>query len=701
MLQNRRPDFSSSGRRYLLTLWICVLLIPAGRVWGLENFNGSLRLLGTSNKIDSVKSESLDQQFNLNYNRALLPYLTARLSLNYQTLQTYQKPNPDHWHQELGPSGDLFYSNPLFSAGANYRYWQVRDRVASNNSLSRSTGIYLRTKFVNLPQSNLQFDWNRLASNSGYTPLDNEEKRFSYNSSYSYGSASAFYGYSNRFFKNRINEVSEKLKQHIFRFDYGNNFFHQRLRVSGDYLFTSTRREENNGTNLQTLIQLAPVVGLYKFDDTPEIGALDTLAELIDNNLTDPTSPVIDIGGVQVDKNIGFDLGLPRTISQIYIITDRQSGDQVSWKVYISDDNLQWSSIEGASPSTFNLSYKRYEIIFSATQSRYFKVVNSGLNDQVEVYVTEIQAFMNSGLEGTLPNKTQNHQVSANVSYKILTNLQTTIDGLWGTTLENNTGLQRKDLNVTGTISYKPSSIITTVGRYRHSITNYQSNLVLNQKSDIYSVHFLANPLKTVELSLSGSHSDVFENNLLDQKLNSALFHTSALLLPKLSVLTEVEFSRNERPQENSSLDSWTYRVAADASPYQNLNVVINYTQQIYSTALAYLSGRRHEIDVYFTGRLTSSLFLRGEWLYNKESTSENLLQDYSLSWNLTDRISADFGVRQQETFHINKTQSLNLQANYAFSTRSNTFIAITNNKISGYTQQKTTSLQAGLNTSF
>jgi hypothetical protein len=671
------------------------------RALGLENFNGSLRLLGSSTKVDTLKTESIDQQYNINYTRPFLPELVARFSLNYHTLQLHQKGIPDNWHGELGPSGDISWSNMLFSAGANYRYWQVRDRIESNNSMSRGAGFFFRTKLTNLPQSNFQYDWNRFNSGSGYTPLNNEEWRFLYSTNYSYKPVSLYYSFSNRDFVNHINAASENLKQHIFRFDYGAHFFGQKLRLSTDYLFTASERKESSGSNPQPLIQLTPLLGLYLQDETPEISVMDTLNGLIDNDVTNPTSPVINIGGVFINQNIGLDLGTPRLINQLYIYTDRQSGNQVGWKVYTSEDNNQWSPLDGAIPTTFNLTFKRYEIILPGIQARYFKAANFGINDQSEVYVTEMQALINSTLEGNLPNTSQNHQVSANIGYKASPNVQFLLDGLWGSTLENNTGLQRQDANLTGTVSYKPSQLFASSARYRHALTKFQSASVADQKSDIYSLNFQSNPMRTLEFSLSGSHSEIFENTVLDQKLNSALFHSSALLFPRLSILNEVDFSRNERPSQNTSVDTWSYRISADATPYNSLNFIASYKLQRYSTSSGYLNGRRDEFDLNITCRMSDNTYLRSETLYNKEPNSESILQDVSLSWNLTDRISTDYEFRYQEALHSYRTQIINLQANYAFSARTNAFFSFSENRIITSTKQETTSLQAGFNTSF
>ncbi len=164
--------------------------------------------------------------------------------------------------------------------------------------------------------------------------------------------------------------------------------------------------------------------------------------------------------------------------------------------------------------------------------------------------------------------------------------------------------------------------------------------------------------------------------------------------------MSELGFSRSDRFSPDFTTDTWTYRISTDANPHENLNVVMNYTVQLYASDQPGAANRRDEIELNTNYRLTPTLFLRGGASYMQEDQEHNLIQDYSMSWNLTNTISTNFSGRWQLSSNYN-TRTLGSQINFLLSSRTNMYFSYSQNRIENTQAQETVSYQAGFNTSF
>ncbi|RJP77758.1 MAG: hypothetical protein C4524_07660 [Candidatus Zixiibacteriota bacterium] len=680
-----------------LTLLACM----AGETRALENFGGSLRLIGSSQSSPAADLRSFDQQYQVHYSRHLLPLLLANVAVSYHDLQTFPAQGDRNWHGEFQPSADLSWTSPFFTAGANYRYRETRDLVAVNNSLNRGAGAYLRTRFTDLPQANVTFDWNRYVSHSGFMPLDSEERRLQAGLQYARRVVNLRYTYSHRDFENRVDGSRQVHQQHIVRTDYSDNFINQRLRLAGSYLFSYNLREESSSQSALPLSLIPALQGLYALDNSPGLGELDTLAALVDDNLNQVTIPPVDIGGANIYQNLGLNLGLPRPVDHLFIYTDRQSDPAVAWTVYTSDNNLDWTVHGEGVSQLYNVAAQRYEIAFAAVTARYLKVVNTGINEEPQVFVTEMQALLSSEALGTLPGESANHRATVSTSYQVNSTVRLGADAVLGSLVENSTGQERRDASVAGTATYRPTAQFSVVGRYQQGYTEYRNELVQPQMNKAASLTVLGQPLKTLELSLSGSYQETAEDQVVQQVTKSSLARASAQLLPGLSAITEAGFTRGLRPAQDQVIDTWSYRQSVEAFPYASLNLTAGYGVQWYSSNQAYSANRRDETDLRLTWRATASIHLRGHLTYAREDANDNFSQDYSLGWHLTERLSANAGARFFQTDTGYSTRSLSLQTAYLLSSRTNFSFGYSQNRIENSQVEETTTYQAGFNTSF
>jgi len=667
----------------------------------LQNLTGSIRLGSTVTDADSSDFRSFDQQYFLNYHRSLLPYITMRLSLRYSDYKTVPDNAENLWHGELLPSGELAWKSVFFASGIHYRYRQTRDLIESNNLTSRSAGGFLRTQFVNVPTFGVRYEWQDNSYELLLQPQRTTDRRFQTDARYAVRNLGLLYSFLHREFDNLSNNISQNYQQHVFRSDYSGAIFKDRLRFSGSYLFNLNRYEQDTGLTPEPYTQLTTVLGLYAEDSTPEFGPLESVPTLIDQVVTDPTSPEINIGGASLNRNIGFDLGIPRDVSLIYIFTDRLSDPDLQWELYRSDDNQEWSLIPEPHTSAFNVSQSRYEIAFSEISGRYVKVVNTTINQAPEVFVTEIQALTLSEAVQTGPQETQNHRLNANASFEASKKLTFGLDVLVGKIPETESREGRQDLNIAGSVTYRPTNMVSSVARVQQEKIEYDNEAIGTRGTQTVSLSISIDPIESVDISVAGSQINSLENNDLHQRLTSGLFRLSMQWFPSLSTLVETGYTHDERIQEDAVIDSWRYRLSGDARIWQNLAMIASYSFQDYTSDLPSQIESRDGADVQFTYSVTIAIFARGGVRIDREGEREDVTQDYSLSWNLTQRITASSSLRITDSNTGNDIISLGAQGNYSLSNRTSLSLNYSYNRITEPDISSTSSYRVGFSTSF
>ncbi len=167
---------------------------------------------------------------------------------------------------------------------------------------------------------------------------------------------------------------------------------------SGDYMRTDVR--SLLGTAASVAFEVTPVAALYVKDDLP----LDTAATpmqpdpaLIDRNLFGNAGIVIGGPDGSSFQNVGLDMGRVVEVDS-FRVTVRSStgnllsfGGPVAWTGYWSNDGVRWTPT-GGDVTVFDDALSAYQVEFSPTRARFFKVVNFGTNT-LDTSVTEVQAF--------------------------------------------------------------------------------------------------------------------------------------------------------------------------------------------------------------------------------------------------------------------------------------------------------------------
>ncbi len=294
-------------------------------------------------------------------------------------------------------------------------------------------------------------------------------------------------------------------------------------------------------------------MGCYTNDATPDLGSLDTVMTLVDGNTQAPAQSMINIGGNEVNQNIGADLGYQREVSQLYVYTDRPSGNNVRWNVLRSEDNAVWEQI-GSVTSQYSAGFSRYEITIPATEARFIKAVNQGLNEVDTVFVTELEALESVDNTGITERDQQIHVASLTNSYLIAPNWNANAS----ISLRRDGGGASQQSRDETYYSFGLRNLISPKlshnGRIQIGLIDYELSKVDIDKIFSANYDIKYQPLSTLEFSVSLSHRDNYIASVKSQELNYVTMRTRGDLLPQLRISQELTGGRNTSDAEQHAV---------------------------------------------------------------------------------------------------------------------------------------------------
>jgi hypothetical protein len=434
------------------------------------------------------------------------------------------------------------------------------------------------------------------------------------------------------------------------RAGYSNRFFNNRVAFSADYSGALSETETRRGSGGEVAFQLFPFAGLSDISDIPTLDALSPNQALLDGNLA--ASSGINIGqGVSFGgdtrlRSVGLDFVNATAVNTLYIYVDRQLpasvASAVSWDVYVSSDNQNWSLFQTGLHGAFNPFTNRFELLFPDVTSRYIKATSRPLavtvlptpgTDISNVFITELQSFIRKPAAQATGKTGQSSQLyDANVSATILENQlllysftfsQAKSRGASATTFISNALSSAKQFNrvfsgmtrvsrddnrdpLGSTVAYTGSASLAAVPlpTLSHSlVVSARKQEALGEKSSSESI-FLNNSAvlyEGISMNLAGGLS--FSSVATGGNTESTIINAGASIVPNRSLSMSVNRSESEsslpggeinRAVSTSGAITW----APFATVYLAYSISVvsatsfqSQTSQNYSTSWAPFSG--------------------------------------------------------------------------------------------------------------
>ncbi|MEW5922505.1 MAG: hypothetical protein AB1746_00805 [Candidatus Zixiibacteriota bacterium] len=665
-----------------------------------DNLRGNLQITGVSTESDEQTTKSLNQEYSVNWTKYFTPYILARTSLRYHNLGIDQSQSANIWRYDYQPAGELVWKHPSFTFGGIIRRQETTSNNEATDLIRNNAGMTFTTNSIKYPQLEVRYDWNHTYNDKNRTERDTRENRLQTGLNYNYKQQSFYYNLVRRENENISSNLNITEFQHLFRWNQSSYWLDNKLRFSTGYDFNYRSQKTKNLGGDKLLESIPFSRALYSVDPAPDLGELDSLSTLADGNITDPAQPSIDIGEGLADRNIGVDFTIEREVSALYIYTDRPSGAQLSWRVYISEDNLAWNAVTTAVTAEFNTSFNRYEIFFPVQTTRYIKAVNSGLNDVISVFVTEIQPLIEKQDVISDEKNSSSHLADLAASYAFSKIFETSADLTVRREPGGNFGNSRDEVFYSLTGRHRPSSMVSQLLRYQTGYENYRDGGTHNDSRSL-SYSLLMSPLPTLSFSFAALTRTDYIDKTKTREANNLFFQTSGNVLAGLDLSLEAGYNRNNQFDSKTAYDSWTYRLSADAKMHRALDAIFNFLYQSTSNLKDETMRIRRQYSADLNYRLTRTILIRGSLTYDDEENLDYFYQEYNLSWNLTPRITVGALATINDGDSGVKSERANVRINYKISNGSLLFFSYTRNEYTLTDRTKNTSLQIGLKSGF
>ncbi|MCD4777462.1 MAG: discoidin domain-containing protein [Desulfobacterales bacterium] len=671
-----------------LQFWIVVFLLTLVCFRGVctgDNISGSADLTYRSTETKTGEEEesawSFTQNYNLQVTKAFNPKVNFAANLGININETN-----DTKTTLLTPDIRLNLRNEYFDADTGYRITEkgldVLTMISDEDRFTtESWNVNFSTKSEKYPKVQLRYNEDINYDHLAVRETDSKTTNFSGTADYTYRFLNFNYEYRNNVLDDYVTEAITETDTHYGRFDFRKSFWKNRISTSGSYSITKTKREIKTG------------------------------AQDVRNGIT--------------HQNIGVDLTSAKEIDQIYLYTttpDPAFKDNFTWAVYSSSDNSTWTLLKPSETDfDYNTSKKRFEISFTATTARYFKIVNTA-NDTNNLYVTEIEAYdgttsiaasdglylqddtpevsshLNSEpllIDGdkttsaginiggyttqaaftTTETEQTTQTTQANIRYKPMDWLSFTYDFTQDERetkpdQEESEKTKRRAHSMNCRVERELHKYITAWAQYGRRM-EYDSEAEANDKiTDTYLLHFLFSPLTTLNTDLSLNHTVSKEDGETESKSSSALLQISAKLREGADLNVDANITRSENLVSQSETTtksiSSDLRLELTRMLTAEIEYDTNWTETQKPEPDGDTTGRTSNARIIFYWRPSHDFYFRGSYDIDRDEKSgeETTQQQYNMNWLMTEKMQLDMGYTLNRNDSVSSTYAANLSWN-------------------------------------
>ncbi len=529
----------------------------------LADLGGYVDFSGNRTDSEGIRRESLRQEYNLAWSRQLTPYLGLRSGLRYYKFDQDVDLSVATFQEEFQPSVDLFWHHPLFAFSTSARRRRAEATALAGNITTETFLANLRTQDQRYPLLGVRYEWQHLFDTVAGFDRDVNDERLQATADYNTGTDSWHYSFVHRVSENVVSDLESTRREHQIRWSHVEpNRVGDRLALQFNYSFNYSEQTDRLVSGDEILERVPVAAGMYAEDEIPGLGALEAVAGLNDGDTATPTIPAIAIGGAAAGRNIGLDLGFARPLVALYVSTDRLSGVQPGWRLYHSDDNLNWTEASFIGPVVFNAALSRYEFSFQALTHRYLKVVKDGANEILDVLVTEIEALQAVPVLDAQRRLGRAHRADARLAFEFNDDLGTSLDASAG--LDERAGPlgDRSNADYSWRAWWQMSPSIQHQWRWTQSFEQFAAGD--DQRDDVVAYTMLYEPLETVSTAVGALSRWNYLAGRLDQDQRNLFIDLGGRPVPRLNASLGGTWSRIENRASAVTSDVAAMRSALD-----------------------------------------------------------------------------------------------------------------------------------------
>ena len=638
-------------------------------------------------------SDVFNRNFYLSFDKSVTPLLSYKLYLRTTLMDSHSTDSlgkmTSAYQRTVEPSIDFFLRNPMYSFDAGYRLQEQWSTARLKDESRKTTNYYysrLNVTPYEFPSLLLQFDRQRDYDYVSPSKIDSTNTRYSGSTGYKFPYRDLDLSYNLYYTRtttdtplsSAFKSVSDNFSG-IYNIGYTKSFKEGKYTASAVYQGNYARNKSQ-----QFVSQTGMVSFLRASFPIPDI-QLDAL------------------------KNIDIQV-LYKTVDKLYIYckSTLPPAPSITWNVYWSNDNSNWTSITQINVTPTYDSIKgayRYEITFSATTVNYLRVANQ-TNDaslkvsEIEAYgtdvvpetgkITNVSASFNQGLNFNV-NMRPAAKLNSSLTYAVNrtdtdTNPISPLDSIaafGGDIFTKSAKNQKTTMRSTITKTYGISStwtahrLLSTTARAQRSVA-YDTRKETDSASNIYSLAFSSAPLPTLNMNLSLTRSDNFNFGIKQSTNDSALLNVGAKLYRDVNMITDIGFGQSTAHTTNTQSSTRHIRSLLDITLTPKLFGTLTYG--FTNTSTESTTTNTQEGSAVIAYRPSRFVNVSGTFsisdIDGNVSTSEGLLIDWlplpAIKLNLSyRRINSQPGPMTSDAFNtyvmwrITKFMDLQLTHNY------------------------------------
>jgi hypothetical protein len=531
----------------------------------------------------------------------------------------------------------------------------------------------MSTKFEKYPGVRFSYNEDRNYDHLAVRKTDTKTTSFSGRTDYAFRFLNFNYEYRKNTSDNLITDSTQETDTNDARVGFRKSFLGNKVTSSADYSFTDRKTEtKTRGQDVPVDAERTASEGLY-YDDPPNPTSitLDPLPALIDGDKHASTGKNIG-GSGNMDQNIGMDLNLATEVEKIFLYTTEPAAtfnkNNFSWAVYSSSDNSVWTQIGNVS-FDYDTDENRFEISFTATTARFFKVVNTA-NDGNNLYVTEIEAYGSSTFAAftTTTDRVTTETLHANLGYRPFDWLSFRYNFTQDQqeTEPESEETRRETHNVSGRAERQLHKYLTAWAQYRRMWAFESEDQ--DRTTDTYLVHFVSSPLETLETDLSLNHTVSSIESETQSRSSSALFRVAARLREgaDLDVDANITGSENLVSQSETTTKSLGSNLRLELTRMLTAEIEYNRNWTETEQPSGDTTGETSDGNVTVYWRPSHDFYLRGSFGIDRdeETGEEASQQQYSMSWLMTQKMQLDMGYSLDRNDTVSSTYSSDLSWN-------------------------------------
>ncbi len=677
-------------------LLFCIGSVKAGLPLGIS---GNLDISYGESEINKNTQELLNQKYSFNWQKSFLSQLTLRTSYRYSKSDLTQNSSNPIWNEEQQPSLDLVWNNSNFTFSTSNTH-RITDATLKNLKLYRkSWSSYFKTKSIKYPILSIRFNRDHIFNHSDLSLQNLNENRFQTELNHSYKSSILRYGFARRFNENQINNLRSTQYTHTFNLTNVKRLYENKVIVSSNYSFSYQTQTDERPSDTTDYFVIQILSGLYRTTSNYTFDSLTEIHGLSDGNFRDPIQPLIDVGGISINQNLGVDFGFNQEVGALYLYVDQYS-DKLSWYVYVSSDNLNWDLHTIMPDVIFNEGYNRFEIKFQEVMTRYIKVVNIEVSDIEHAYVTEIQAMEERSVSKFSKTNSSAHIFDINSSYRYSDKTSYGFSGSYQHLPGQFDRSNRDNVSYSLSTRYKHSDLINHNFRLNHDMQFFNgSALDLSSYGLSYLIHI--NPLERLEFTVSSSLQEDYIDGEKNTNNRSLLLNSKGSPLNNLNMSIDFTFSHNIQYLSKKKFNSWNGQISMDGVLNRSITLTINYSHRyVESVDTEFPNGltkeiTRDQVQVGMRYRLTRTIFIRGSINLNYAERSF-FTQDYMINWKPSNKLSLSSQMKLQNNDDVTITKRYNTQLNYKISRNANLYVSYFINDLTEAAGERNQSVRVG-----